>query len=69
MRMNLYVATCSLLAYTGLAFSQIEADHELAQNFDYDYDYDLAETYKCAKETCKGDGKAKVAAVKAKLAA
>ena len=56
MRMNLYVATCSLLAYSGLAFSlneeQYDADIDLAQDyFDYDSAWDLAETYKgCEKK-------------------
>ena len=43
MRMNLYVATCSLLAYTGLAYSMFDQqdallEDEFAQDYDYDFD-------------------------------
>ena len=48
MRMNLFVATCSLLSFAGFAmkFDETDLDEDLAQlYYDYDYDQDLAETY------------------------
>ena len=52
MRVNLFVATASLLAYTGLAIGHKADDldfydADLAQSFgdEWDYDTDLAETY------------------------
>ena len=50
MRVNLFVATASLLAYTGLAMNhhaETEYYEDLAQSIgeEFDYDLDLAETY------------------------
>ena len=58
MRVNLYVASCSLLAYAANAMSLVATNPvDLMQSYsEDDYDLDLAETYGLDCKSCCGDG-------------
>ena len=73
MRLNLYTATCSLLAYgiTALNIGSLDANLEsaasfngLAQSYADEYDHDLAQTYTGLNASTTGESSSEIKSLK-----